>query len=200
MAVKAWAPLAAGRRITPSAAGVRYRRAELRRALEYCHRAVGLGRPGQHTSFVLTIASLVMTGAFGATYRWSRQRRRGRTGIAGRIGCGRGQAVGAVRQRGRCIGPGAAAIGHDAVEQRRTVIDLDRALASAVPVSVSVLSLVMWSPDRAAVGRERGNARRHRRRRIDGHASAAEAAPVLPAASVAVAVRLWAPLASAAVV
>ena len=73
-------------------------------------------------------------------------------------------------------------------------------LASAVPVSVRVLSLVMWSPttplsveNEAMVG-------------ATGAVvsmvtlSAAEAAPVLPAASVAVAVRLWAPLASAAVV
>ena len=73
-------------------------------------------------------------------------------------------------------------------------------LASAVPVSVSVLSLVMPSPtvplsveNEAMVG-------------ATGAVvsivtlSAAEAAPVLPAASVAVAVRLWAPFASAAVV
>ena len=73
-------------------------------------------------------------------------------------------------------------------------------LASAVPVSVSVLSLVMPSPtvplsveNEAMVG-------------ATGAAvstvtlSAVEAAPVLPATSVAVAVRLWAPLLSAAVV
>ena len=73
-------------------------------------------------------------------------------------------------------------------------------LASAVPVSVSVLSLVMPSPtvplsveNEAMVG-------------ATGAVvsmvtlSAVEAAPVLPAASVAVAVRLWAPLLSAAVV
>ena len=41
-------------------------------------------------------------------------------------------------------------------------------LASAVPESVSVLSLVMSIAHRAAVGRERGDRRRHRRNRIDG--------------------------------
>ena len=108
--------------------------------------------------------------------------------------------MGAIGQRRRRIAPGPAAVGHRAAEQRRTVIDLDRALASAVPVSVSVLSLVMPSPttplsveNEAMVG-------------ATGAVvsmvtlSALEATPVLPAASVAVAVRLWAPLASAAVV
>ena len=74
------------------------------------------------------------------------------------------------------------------------------ALAAAVPVSVSVLALVMPSPtvplsfeNEAIVG-------------TTGAAvstvtlSALEAALVLPAASVAVAVRLWAPSVSAAVV
>ena len=73
-------------------------------------------------------------------------------------------------------------------------------LASAVPVSVSVLSLVMPSPTvPLSVENEV----------MLGAAGAvvsivtliaADAAPVLPAASVAVAVRLCAPFASAAVV
>ena len=108
--------------------------------------------------------------------------------------------MGAIGQRRRGVAPGPAAVGGRAAEQRRTVIDLDRALASAVPVSVSVLSLVMPSPtmplsveNEVMVG-------------ATGAVvsmvtlSALEATPVLPAASVAVAVRLWAPLASAAVV
>ena len=73
-------------------------------------------------------------------------------------------------------------------------------LASAVPVSVSVLSLVMWSPtvplsleNEVIVGATGAAV-------SIVTASAVEAAPVLPAASVAVAVRLWAPFASAAVV
>ena len=73
-------------------------------------------------------------------------------------------------------------------------------LASAVPVRVSVLSLVMPSPtvplsveNEAMLGAAGAVV-------SIVTLSAAEAAPVLPAASVAVAVRLCAPLASAAVV
>ena len=50
-----------------------------------------------------------------------------RTGIAGDIGGGGGQAVGAVGKRPRRIGPVAAAIGGGAAEQRGAVIDLDNA-------------------------------------------------------------------------
>ena len=73
-------------------------------------------------------------------------------------------------------------------------------LASAVPVSVSVLSLVMPSPtvplslENAAIAGMLGAAV------SIVTLSVADAAPVLPAASVAVAVRLWVPLASTAVV
>src|SRR5690348_11278469 len=73
-------------------------------------------------------------------------------------------------------------------------------LASAVPVRVRVLSLVMLSPttplsveNEAMLGATGATV-------STVTPSAAEAAPVLPATSVAVAVRLWAPLASAAVV
>ena len=73
-------------------------------------------------------------------------------------------------------------------------------LASAVPLSVSVLSLVMWSPtvplsveNEAMVGATGATVSTVTARTDD-------AAPVLPAASVAVAVRLWAPLLRAAVV
>ena len=110
------------------------------------------------------------------------------------------QAVGAVGERCRRIGPVAAAIGGDAAEQGGAVIDLDRGIGFRLPVSVRVLSLVMPSPTvplsveyEAMLG-------------LTGAAvsmvtlSAAEAALVLPATSVAVAVRLWAPLVSAAVV
>ena len=54
------------------------------------------------------------------------QRRRRHPGIAGRIGCRRRQAVRAIRQRRRRIGPGPAAVRHRAAQQRRAVIDLDR--------------------------------------------------------------------------
>ena len=108
--------------------------------------------------------------------------------------------MGAIAQRRRGVAPGAGAAGGHAVEQRRPVIDLDRALASAVPESVSVLSLVMRSPttplsveNEAMVGATGATVSMVTLKAV-------EAAPVLPAASVAVAVRLWAPLLSAAVV
>ena len=69
-------------------------------------------------------------------------------------------------------------------------------LAGAVPVSVSVLSLVMWSPttplsveNDAMVGAGAFNVT----------FTDEEAAPVLPAASVSFAVRLWLPAGKAAV-
>ena len=73
-------------------------------------------------------------------------------------------------------------------------------LASAVPVSVRVLSLVMPSPtvplsvENEAIAGEPGGAV------STVTVKAADAALVLPAASVAVAVRLWPPFAKAAVV
>ena len=59
------------------------------------------------------------------------------------------QAVGAVGERGRRIGPVAAAVGGGAAEQRGAVIDLNNGYRlPCVPASVSVLSLVMRSPYR----------------------------------------------------
>ena len=55
-------------------------------------------------------------------------------------------------------------------KQRRTVKDLDRAFASAVPVSVSVLSLVMWSPTTPLSGENEAMVGADRRRRVDRHA------------------------------
>jgi hypothetical protein len=71
------------------------------------------------------------------------QRTRGGTGIAGHIGGGGGQAVAAVGERGRRIGPVAAAVGGGAAEQRGAVIDLSNATRFRTPTSVSVLSFVM---------------------------------------------------------
>ena len=70
-----------------------------------------------------------------------------------------------------------------------------------MPVSVSVLSLVMPSPTMPlSVENEVMLGATGAVVSMVTLECAAEAAPVLPAASVAVAVRLWAPLASAAVV
>ena len=106
----------------------------------------------------------------------------------------------AIRQDRRGVAPGPCPARQRAAEQRRTVIDFDRAPASAVPAKVSALSLVMPSPttplsveNEVIVG-------------MVGAVvsmvtfSALEATPVLPAASVAVAVRLWPPFGRTAVV
>ena len=142
-----------------------------------------------------------MVGAAGAVgVDGHAQRARGCTGIAGGIGSSRGQAMGAVRpgpqsckSRPRCA---LAAVLPSSVEPSKTLTVL---LATAVPVSVSVSSLVMPSPtvplsgeNEVMVGATGGA--------VIVTARAADAAPVLPAASVAVAVRLCAPFASAAVV
>ena len=75
-------------------------------------------------------------------------------------------------------------------------------LAAAVPVSVGVRSLVIWSPttplsveNEAIVGAEGAEVGAAILTATD-----ADAAPVLPAASVAVAVKLWLPVDNAAVV
>ena len=128
------------------------------------------------------------------------KRRRRHAGIAGRIGGRCRQAVRAIRQRRRRIAPGAAAIGHRTAQQRRTVKHLDRCVGFRRAGQRQDVRSGDAVTNGAGIGRERGDARRHRRRGVDGDASAADATPVLPAASVAVAVRLWAPFASAAVV
>ena len=111
-----------------------------------------------------------MVGAAGAVAVTVTAGAGGDSGIAGGIGRFRGQAVGAVGERRGGVAPGPAGVCCRAAEQRRTVIDLDRALASAVPVRVRSLALVTPITHRAPIGRERGDARCHRRRGVDGHA------------------------------
>ena len=106
----------------------------------------------------------------------------------------------AIRQDRRGVAPGPCSARQRAAEQRRTVIDLDRAASLCRAGKVSALSLVMPSPttplsveNEVMVG-------------MVGAVvsmvtfSALEATPVLPAASVAVAVRLWPPFGRTAVV
>ena len=113
--------------------------------------------------------------------------------LAVRLGCRRSE-----RRGGKA--PGAAAVGGRGAEQGGAVIDLHRGLASAVPVSVRVLSLVMPSPTTPLSVENEAMAGATGATVSMVTLSASEAALVLPAASVAVAVRLWAPLVSAAVV
>ena len=99
------------------------------------------------------------------------------------------------------IAPVAAAVGGGAAEQRGAVIDLDRGIGFRLPVSVRVLSLVMPSPATLLSVEYEAMVGAHRGHRVDGDAERRwTTALVLPATSLAVALRLWAPLVSAAVV
>ena len=92
------------------------------------------------------------------------QRRGRRAGIAGHIGGGCGQAVGAVGERRRRIGPVAAAIGGGAAEQRGAVIDLDRGIGFRAAGERQGIVIGDAVASRAAVGRVRGNRRGDRGR------------------------------------
>ena len=101
-----------------------------------------------------------MLGTTGALVSMVTLKRRGRrTGIAGDIGGGGGQAVGAVGERGRGIGPVAAAIGGGAAEQRDAVIDLHRGIGFRRAGERQGIVIGDAVARRAAVGRVRGNRR-----------------------------------------
>ena len=95
---------------------------------------------------------------------------RGRTGIAGHIGGRCRQAVGAVGERGRRIGPVAAAVGGGAAEQRDAVIDLDRGIGFRAAGERQGIVIGDAIASRAAVGRVRGNRRGDRGAGVDGDA------------------------------
>ena len=92
-----------------------------------------------------------------------------------------------LRAAGR-VAPGAAAIGGGGAQQRGAVVDLDRAVGlRPCRPAISVFSLVMSSPTMPLSGENEAIVGATGRRRVDGHGQCAEeAAPVLPAASVAV--------------
>ena len=96
----------------------------------------------------------------------------------------------AVVQDSRCIGPGAGAVRADAAEQRGAVDTLTVLLATAVPVSVRVLSLVMPSPTTPLSVENDVMLGAARAALLTVTFNAADAALVVPAVSVAVAVRL----------
>ena len=188
-------------RITPCTAVVGGCRAEQHRAFEYRHFAVGFCGAGQH-HFVRVDNRVACDDGCrrGRRVDGHAQRARGHAGIAGSIGCRGGQAVAAIRQDRRGVAPGPCSARQRAAQQRRTVIDLDRAASLRRAGKVSALSLVMPSPTTplsvenevmvGAVGAVVSMVT----------FSALEATPVLPAASVAVAVRLWPPFGRTAVV
>ena len=168
------------RRIAPGPAAVGHRAAQQRRTVKDLDRGVGLRRAGQRQRVVIgdAVAHRAAVGrerGNGRRHRRRRvnrhaQRRRRRPGIAGRIGRRRRQAVRAVRQRRCRIAPGAAAVRHRAAQQRRTVKDLDRCVGLRRAGQRQRVVIGDAVAHRAAVGRERGDARRHRRRRVNRHA------------------------------
>ena len=184
--------------------------AEQRGAVIDLDRGIGFRAAGERQGIVIgdAIARRAAVGRERGNRRGDRgtgvdgdaERTRGRAGIAGHIGGGGGQAVGAVGKRGRRIGPIAAAIGGGAAEQRGAVIDLDggigfRAAGQRQGIVIGDVSPTMpLSVEYAAIAGVTGALA------STVTLSALEAALVLPATSVAAAVRLWAPLASAAVV
>src|SRR6478735_3435012 len=96
---------------------------------------IGFGAAGERQGVVIgdAIANRAAVGRVRGDARHHRcggingdgERTRGGAGVAGHIGGGCRQAVGAVGERCRGIGPVAAAIGGDTAEQRDPVIDLD---------------------------------------------------------------------------
>ena len=80
------------------------------------------------------------------------------------------QAVGAVGERGRRIGPVAAAIGGGAAEQGGAVIDLDRGIGFGAAGERQGIVIGDAIARRAAVGRVRGNRRGDRGTGVDGDA------------------------------
>ena len=198
------------RGVAPGPCPARQRAAEQRRTVIDLDRAAGFRRAGSVSvlSLVmpspttpLSVENEVMVGATGAVVSMvTAQRARGHPGIAGGISCRGGQTVAAIGRHRRGVAPGALSARQRAAEQRRTVIDLDRAVGLRRAGQRQRLSLVMPSPttplsveNEVIVG-------------MVGAVvsmvtfSALEATPVLPAASVAVAVRLWPPFGRTAVV
>ena len=137
----------------------------------------------------LSVENELMVGATGAAgVDGDGERARGHPGIAGGIGGGGGQAVGAIGQRWRGVAPGAGPARGHAVEQRRTVIDLDRRVGfrrAGERQRIVIGDVVAHHP---AVGRERGDGRGNRRVggsicRPENVTSAAERFAELPATS-----------------
>ena len=92
------------------------------------------------------------------------------SGIAGDIGRSRCEAMGAVGQCCRGVAPCTGAIGGGAAEQRGAVEHLDGAVGLRRAGQRQRIVVGEVITDRAAVGRERGNARGNRRRCVDGDA------------------------------
>ena len=172
-----------GRRgVAPGAGAARHRAAEQRRTVIDLDRAVGLRRAGQRQRVVIgdAVADDAAVGRERGDRGRSRRRRvdgdaqraRGHAGIAGGIGRRRRQAVAAIRQDRRGVAPGPGPARHRAAEQRRAVVDLDRAVGLRRAGQRQRVVIGDAVADDAAVGRERGDRGCSRRRRVDGDRSA----------------------------
>ena len=158
-----------GRRIGPVAAAIGGGAAEQRGAVIDLNSATGFRATGQRQGIVIgdAIANNAAVGRVRGNRRGDRgtgvdsdaERTRGRAGIAGHIGGRCRQAVGAVGERGRRIGPVAAAIGGGAAEQRDAVIDLDGGIGFGAAGERQGIVIGDAVTSRAAVGRVRGNRR-----------------------------------------
>src|SRR4029078_263991 len=89
------------------------------------------------------------------------ERTRGRTGVAGHICVRRRQAVGAVGKRGGGEAPGPCSVGGSGSQQRDPVIDLDGGIGFRTAGERQGIVIGDAVANRAAVGRERGNAWDH---------------------------------------
>src|ERR1019366_1398782 len=96
------------------------------------------------------------------------QRGRSHAGVAGRIGGGGSQAVGAIGERRGGVAPGPAAVRGGAAQQGGAVIDLDRAVGFRRAGQGQRVDVGDVVTHHAGIRGERGDARRHWRHGIDG--------------------------------
>ena len=157
------------RRIGPVAAAIGGDTAEQRDAVIDLDRGIGFRPTGERQGIVIgdAVARHIAVGRVRRNARANRghridgdaERTRGRAGIAGDIGGGGAQAVGAVGKRGRGEAPGPCSVGGGAAEQRGAVIDLDRGIGFRAAGERQGIVIGDAVARRAAVGRVRGNRR-----------------------------------------
>src|ERR1019366_8715998 len=167
----------------PGPAAVRSGVAQQRRPVIDLDRAVGFRRAGQRQD--IHIGDAVAHHATVGRERDDRgrrrhvgihghaQRARGHAGGAGHVGGGGGQAVGGIRQGAGGVAPGPAAVGGGVAQQRRAVIDLDRAVGFRRAGQRQDIHIGDAVAHHATVGRERDDRGRRRHVGIHGHAQRA---------------------------
>src|ERR1017187_9837911 len=169
--------------VAPGPAAVGGGVAQQRRAVIDLDRAVGFRRAGQRQD--IHIGDAVAHHATVGRERDDRgrrrhvgihghaQRARGHAGGAGHVGGGGGQVVGGTRQGAGGVAPGPAAVGGGVAQQRRAVIDLDRAVGDGGASQRQDIHIGDAVAHHATVGRERDDRGRRRHVGIHGHAQRA---------------------------